>query len=89
MFKREDIQRRNSILQLKQLKRSKSSASNSLEFKLDFKESETLQGIHSYDILKNPMYTESFQYVPVQVPDGFQREDFIIDDDDDDENNCA
>ena len=61
----------------------------STEFKLDFKESELIQGIHSYDILKNPLYTEAFQYVPVQVPDGFEREDFIIDDDDDDENNCA
>ena len=35
------------------------------------KENDVLQGIHTYDILKNPQYTEAFQYVAVQVPDGF------------------
>lgn len=50
----------------------------------DFKK--TLQGIHSYDILRNPQYIASFQYFSADLPD---RDDFIIDDDDDNDNNNA
>jgi len=46
----------------------------------------TLQGVHSYDILANPLYLDDFQYVPANTPD---RAEFIIDDDDDEENDCA
>ena len=45
-----------------------------------------LQGIHSYDILANPAYSESFNYVSVSVPD---RNNYIIDGDSDEENNAV
>lgn len=48
-----------------------------------------IQGVHNYDILRNPYYRRLFQYIPIQVPPGKMREDFIIDDDEDDSNNCA
>jgi hypothetical protein len=46
----------------------------------------TLQGVHSYDILANPLYLESFQYVSASQEN---RCDFIIDDDSDEENDAA
>jgi len=49
----------------------------------------TVQGAHTYDILRNQVYTRKFQYIPIQVPAGIEREKYIIDDDDDDFNNCA
>ncbi len=45
-----------------------------------------LQGIHSYDILANPAYSESFNYVSVSVPD---RNIYIIDGDSDEENDAV
>lgn len=46
----------------------------------------TLEGVHSYDILANPNYLESFQYVSASQPN---RGDFIIDDDDNEDNDAA
>lgn len=46
----------------------------------------TLQGVHSYDILANPLYFDDFQYVPAGTPD---RAEYIIDDDDDEGNDMA
>lgn len=45
-----------------------------------------LQGVHSYDILANPLYLEAFQYVSAAQE---EREKFIIDGDDDEGNDCA
>jgi hypothetical protein len=45
----------------------------------------TLQGVHSFDILANPLYSDRFQYVSAAVPN---RTDFIIDDDDDESNDA-
>jgi hypothetical protein len=45
-----------------------------------------LQGVHTYNILRNPAYITAFQYISADTPD---RADYIIDDDDDDINNCA
>ena len=49
-------------------------------------DSKNLQGVHSYDILANPNYLESFQYVSASQAD---RGDFIIDDDDNEDNDAA
>ena len=46
----------------------------------------TLQGVHSYDILANPLYLDDFQYVTAAEDD---RNDMIIDDDDDESNDAA
>lgn len=46
----------------------------------------TLQGVHSYDILANPLYLDDFQYVTAAEDD---RADMIIDDDDDEGNDAA
>ena len=46
----------------------------------------TLQGVHSYDILANPLYLDDFQYVTAAEDD---RADKIIDDDDDEGNDNA
>jgi hypothetical protein len=46
----------------------------------------TLQGVHSYDVLANPNYLESFQYVSASQEN---RSDYLIDDDDDEENDAA
>jgi hypothetical protein len=43
----------------------------------------TIQGVHSYDILANPLYKGQFQYVDCDEPN---REKFIIDGDDDESN---
>lgn len=45
----------------------------------------TLQGVHSYDILANPLYADRFQYVSAAIPN---RTDFIIDDDEDEGNDA-
>lgn len=45
-----------------------------------------LQGVHTYDILRNPIYAQQFQYFAANLPD---RKDYIIDGDDDDKNDCA
>ena len=54
----------------------------------DSKETEgkTLQGVHSYDILANPLYLDDFQYVTAAEDD---RDEMIIDDDDDEGNDAA
>lgn len=39
-----------------------------------------MQGVHTYDILANPLYTDDFQYFSPSIPN---RERFIIDDDED------
>jgi len=49
----------------------------------------TLQGVHTYDLMRNPHYSEAFQYVPVSVPKGCTRAEYIIDDDDNEENDLA
>lgn len=46
----------------------------------------TLQGVHSYDILANPLYLDDFQYVTAAEDD---RAEMIIDDDDDEGNDNA
>lgn len=46
----------------------------------------TLQGVHAYDILANPLYLDDFQYVTAAEDD---RNDMIIDDDDDEGNDAA
>lgn len=46
----------------------------------------TLQGVHSYDILANPLYLDDFQYVTASEEN---RAAIIIDDDEDEENDCA
>lgn len=46
----------------------------------------SLSGVHTYDILRNPAYVESFQYYSADLP---SRDDFIIDDDVNDENNSS
>ena len=43
-----------------------------------------LQGIHTYDILRNPKYVQKFQYVSPSIPN---REQYIKDGDDDDFDN--
>lgn len=45
----------------------------------------TLQGVHSYDILANPLYSDMFQYVNASIPN---RTDYIIDDDEDEGNDA-
>jgi len=45
-----------------------------------------LQGVHSYDILANPLYLDDFQYFSPSMED---REKYIIDDDEDEENDNA
>jgi hypothetical protein len=51
-----------------------------------FNEHYHLQGIHTYDILRNPIYTMQFQYFAADLED---RQDFIIDGDTDASNDCA
>ena len=46
----------------------------------------TLQGVHSYDILANPLYLDDFQYVTAAEDD---RDEMIIDDDIDEGNDAA
>ena len=46
----------------------------------------TLQGVHSYDILANPLYLDDFQYVTAAEDD---RNEMIIDDDEDESNDAA
>ena len=45
-----------------------------------------LQGVHSYDILANPLYYDDFQYVPAAQEN---RTEMIIDEDSDSENDVA
>ena len=46
----------------------------------------TLQGVHSYDILANPLYLDDFQYVTAAEDD---RDEMIIDDDVEEGNDAA
>ena len=46
----------------------------------------TLQGVHSYDILANPLYFDDYQYVTAAEDD---RNEMIIDDDADESNDAA
>lgn len=46
----------------------------------------TLQGVHTYDILANPLYLESFQYVSAATEN---RCDYIIDGNEDEEGDAA
>lgn len=45
-----------------------------------------LQGVHSYDILANPLYLDDFQYVSAAIEN---RNEYIIDDDSDEDNDAA
>ena len=45
-----------------------------------------LQGVHTYNILRNILYVTAFQYVAANIP---HRDDYIIDQDENDENNSA
>ena len=45
-----------------------------------------LEGIHTYDILRNPLYQQAFQYYSADL---IGRKDYIVDGDDDDTNDCA
>ena len=55
--------------------------------KNDIKEGNKLQGVHSYDILANPLYLDDFQYVT--AAEGDDRADMIIDDDKEEGNDAA
>lgn len=44
-----------------------------------------LEGIHTYDILRNPNYWQAFQYISASIPD---RQSYIKDGDADQTNNC-
>jgi len=46
----------------------------------------TMKGVHSYDILANPLYLDDFQYFSSDLAD---RSKYIIDDDSDEENDNA
>ena len=46
----------------------------------------TIEGVHTYDILANPLYVDQFQYFSAALPD---REMYIVDDDDDESNDNA
>ena len=48
-----------------------------------------IQGVHTYDLLRNPFYRHLFHYIPVQVPQGKMREEFIYDGKDEIYNKCA
>jgi hypothetical protein len=48
------------------------------------KNKKTLQGVHTYDLLRNPAYIQAFQYYSADLAD---RDHFIIDDDDSEDNN--
>ena len=52
----------------------------------DMKTGKHLQGIHTYNILRNPAYITQFQYFSADLPD---REDMIVDGDQDESNDCA
>lgn len=45
-----------------------------------------LTGVHSYDILANPLYLDDFQYFSASLE---KRETYIVDDDSDEENDAA
>ena len=45
-----------------------------------------LQGVHTYDILRNPMYIEQFQYFSADLPN---RHEYIVDRDEDETNDVA
>jgi len=46
----------------------------------------SIQGVHSYDILNNPLYFDDFQYISASTPN---RDQYIIDDDSDEGNDCV
>jgi len=46
----------------------------------------TLKGVHTYDLLANPLYADQFQYFSASLDD---REMYIIDDDEDEGNDNA
>ena len=46
-------------------------------------------GVHTYDMLKNPIYAHAFQYVPVQVGNNIERKNLIISEDQDNVYKCA
>lgn len=52
----------------------------------DMKSDKHLQGIHTYNILRNPAYITQFQYFSADLPD---RADMIVDGDQDETNDCA
>ena len=54
-----------------------------LNFKSAVNEKHTLKGLPSYDILRDPVYQQSFQYFSPAIEN---RSDFIIDDDSNEEN---
>jgi len=45
-----------------------------------------LQGVHTYDILRNPIYTQQFQYFSADLPN---RHEYIVDADDNTTNDVA
>lgn len=53
---------------------------------MDMTKGKPLQGVHSYDILANPLYLDDFQYVTAAEDD---RDLMIIDDDVDEDNDTA
>ena len=46
-----------------------------------------ITGVHSYDMLLNPIYAEKFQYVSMYLPHGYDRNKINMDGDDDNLNN--
>jgi len=53
---------------------------------LPAKNHKVLEGVHTYDLLANPLYLDDFQYVSASLPN---REEYIIDDDEDESNDYA
>lgn len=45
-----------------------------------------LQGVHTYDILRNPQYIQDFQYFSADLPN---RHDYIVDKNDDETDDVA
>jgi len=45
-----------------------------------------LEGVHTYDILANPLYLDDFQYISASLEN---RDEYIIDDDDDEDNDAV
>lgn len=47
----------------------------------------SITGVHTYDILRNPLYAERFAYISMYLPTGYHRSKINLDGDDDDFNN--
>lgn len=63
---------------------------NEYQDKIEDEDKFKVSGIHSYDILRNPLYAEKFQYISMYIhdlPEGVNRNKIHFDGDDNVENN--